>query len=93
MFKKIPQGKYDLYEVLEALYSEPELRGTGIAKEILERLDRVNIGYLRMTMLKNIPKSRDFRSEQKELLIIYEYAKVRLQILKRRLLKIDNTYN
>ena len=93
MFKKIEGGKYDLYEVLEALYSIPELKGTGTAKKILDRLNLVKVGYLKMTMLKNIPKHKDFRSEEKELLIVYEYAKIRLELLKKRLLKIETQYH
>jgi len=95
MFKKTLGGKYNLYEVLSALYSINELKGSGIAKKLWERLVQksLKIGYLKRTMFKNIPQSIDFRSEGKELSIIYEYARIRLELLKTELLKIDNQYH
>jgi len=92
MFKKIRGGKYDLFEVLEALYSIPEFRGSGVAKKIFNRLCSVKVGFLRMTMLKNIPQDPRFRSEEKELLNVYQYAIIRLELLKNQLLKIDRLY-
>ena len=95
MFKKSPNGKYDLYEVLEALYSIPQLRGSGVAMRVLERLKvkAEKIGYLKRAMFKNIPHSRDFRSEEKELSIVFEYVKIRLGLLKSQLIKIVNLYH
>ena len=92
MFKKSDSGKYDLYEVLEALYSIPELKDSGIAKKIFKRLDTVKIGLLKTTILKNIPQSHDFRSEEKELLIVCHYVIIRLDLLKQQLLKINKLY-
>lgn len=92
MFKKSAGGKYDLYEVLEALYSIPELQGSGVAKKVFKRLSDVKIGLLKMTLLKNVPQSGDFRSEKKDLLIVCQYAIIRLGLLKSELLKIDKIY-
>jgi hypothetical protein len=92
MFKKIGGGKYDLFEVLEALYSIPEFRGSGIAKKIFNRLCSVKVGFLKMTMLKNIPQDPRFRSGKDELLYVYQYAIIRLELLKNQLLKIDRLY-
>jgi hypothetical protein len=92
MFKKENGGKYNLYEVLEALYSISELRGSGVAKKIFERINGVKTGLLKTTMLKNIQQSADFRSEEKELLIVFQYAIIRLELLKQQLLKIDRIY-
>ena len=92
MFKKQNGGKYDLYEVLEALYSIPELKGSGIAKRIFKRLDIVKTGLLKTTIFKNIPQNLNFRSEEKELLIVCHYAIIRLDLLKQQLLKIDKLY-
>lgn len=92
IFKKRIGGKYDLYEILNEFYSIPELRGSGLAKKILDRLNKVKIGYLRMVMVKNIPQSKAFRSEQRELYIVYEYVKMRLEILKKYLQEINATY-
>lgn len=92
MFKKSVSGKYNLFDVLEALYSIPELKGSGIAKMIYDRITDVKIGLLKMTMLKNIPQSVEFNSEKKELLIVLQYATIRLELLKEQLLKIDKKY-
>jgi hypothetical protein len=92
MFKKSTGGKYDLYEVLGALYSIPEFQGSGIAKKVFERLSSVKIGLLKMTMLKNIPQNQEFRAEKKELQIVCQYAIIRLGLLKTELLKIDKLY-
>jgi len=92
MFKKSNGGKYNLYEVLEAFYSIPELKGSCVAKKIFRRLDSVKIGLLKHTMIKNIPQSPEFRSEEKELLIVCQYVIMRLDLLKQQLLKIDKIY-
>lgn len=92
MFKKSEGGKYDLYEVLEALYSIPEFQGSFVARKIFKRLSDVKIGLLKTTMLKNIPQNKDFRSEKKDLLIVCQYAIIRLELLKAVLLKIDKLY-
>lgn len=93
MFKKLGGGKYDLYEVLEALYSVPELKNSGVAKKILDRLNGVKIKYLKRTMMKNIPKNRYFRSGEKELSIVYEYVRIRLELLKSQLSKIERLHH
>jgi hypothetical protein len=93
MFKKPNGGKYDLYGVLEALYSIPELKGSGIARKILNRLGKVKIGHLKRTMFKNIPQSKEFRSETSELTIVFEYAKIRIGLLRDQLAKIDGLYH
>lgn len=93
MFKKAVGGKYGLYEILKVFYGISELKGSGLARKILNRLDDEKIGYLKRTILKNIPQSRDFRSEENELLIIFEYAKIRLGLLKKQLVQIDNLYH
>jgi hypothetical protein len=93
MFKKSGGGKYDLYEVLEALYTISELKNSGVAKKILDRLNGVKIKYLKRTMMKNIPKNRYFRSGEKELSIVYEYVRIRLELLKSQLSKIERLYH
>jgi hypothetical protein len=92
MFKKDGGGKYDLFEVLEAFYLIPELKGSGIAKKIYDRLCSVKVGHLKGTMLKNIPPDKKFRSERKEVLLVYEYAMIRLEMLKNTLIRIDKKY-
>lgn len=92
MFKKTTGGKYNLFEVLEALYSIPELKGSGTAKKIFLRLCNTKIGFLKMTMLKNIPQDSRFGSGKDELLNVYQYAILRLEMLKKQLVKIDKLY-
>ena len=92
MFKKDAGGKYDLFEVLEALYSIPELKGSGHAKKVYDILCSVKTGYLKRNMLKIIPQQKRFRSEEQDILIIYEYAIIRLGILKDELLIIHKKF-
>jgi hypothetical protein len=92
MFKKTPNGKYNLFTVLDAFYDIPELRGSKVAKKIFDRLSKVKPGLLMATMLKNIPQNKEFCSEKQDLLLVCQYAMIRLEMLKNKLLEIDRLY-
>ncbi len=90
MFKKNKGiGKYNLYKVLEALYSIPEYKETKVAEKILKRISRVSDAMIKVSLFKNIPLSKKFRTCDDELNLIYEYVKIRLDILNQVLYKIS----
>lgn len=92
MFKKKAGGKYNLFDVLEAFYSLPELRNSGSAKEICDRLNSKKIIYLKTGLLRSTVADERFQTKSKELSIIYEYVKIRLEELKMKLNFIDSKY-
>jgi len=89
MFKKINGGKYSLFEVLGELYRVGDYRGSNIALDVLDRIGKVRESRIRSALLNNIPKRTKFKTKNDELGLICEYVKIRLDLLKQTLHKLN----
>lgn len=90
MFKKIDGGKYSLLEVLGELYEVGDYKKSNIVQEILDRIEKVKESRIRSVVLNNIPKRAQFKTRNDELGLICEYVKIRLELLKQTLRKLNN---
>src|SRR3989344_4132914 len=85
MFKKDGGGKYKLFDVIPAFYAMGDFKDSSIAKTVLDRIKSVRTSRIKTMIFKNIPKTARFQTRNEELNLICEYAKIRLQLLKRTL--------
>jgi len=90
MFKKVGGGKFTLFEVLEELIRIGDYKGSNIADMLHKRLNKVTIGRIKSVLLNNVPQLLRFKTKESDLVLIAEYARIRLEILKKTLLKIAN---
>lgn len=74
-------SKYNLYDILESLYSIPEYKKSNITNEIIKSLTSVSDGYLNRSILNNLPRSEDFNMNNAALGIVLEYVRLRKQLL------------
>jgi hypothetical protein len=89
MFKKTGGGKYTLYKVLEELYIIPEYRNSNLATRILKKICKIGNKRLKSALLNNIPLSKGFETETRELNLISEYVNIRIELLKIVLYKLS----
>lgn len=93
MFKKVGGGNFTLFEVLDELYKLGDYRHTGIANELLQRLNAVDQSRIKSAAISNVPRRVGFKTELRELGLVCEYVKVRLAILKQTLARIAKKYD
>jgi len=90
MFKKSAGGKYSLFDVLNELYSIGDYRKSDIIQKILDKIAKVKESKIRSVILNNVPKRAQFKSKNDELGLICEYVKIRAEMLKLILHKLNN---
>ena len=93
MFKKDGGGKYNLFEALTEVYKNPEYVNSGIVEGVRHKISSVPLGYLKRSLMNNVPKSSQFETSSEELLHIFEYVRLRLGILKLTLDEIIENQN
>ncbi len=90
LFKRKNGGNFTLFEVVEALYSVPEYRKINVVDEVLGKINFVKDSDLSRALLKNIPTSSEFFTDKGELKLIFEYVRIRRDILRNLLHNIKN---
>ena len=93
MFKKDSEGKFSLYEVLDTLYNEKEFRGQKIATNLLRRLNETSDTRIHYVLFKTVPKSKEFETFKDELNFVCEYVRMRLDVLKSVLSKLEQKHD
>ena len=89
MFKKIGGGKYTLFEVLEELHKIGDYKGSNVVEKLLERVHKVRDSRIKWAIFNNVPQRVQFQTKKDELGLIYEYARIRLDLLKQVLNKLQ----
>lgn len=89
MFKKVGGGKYTLFEVLEELYKIGDYKDSNIAGTLLDRLCKVKDSRIGWAIFNNVPQRVRFQTKEEELGLICEYARIRLDLLKQVLSRLQ----
>ena len=78
-----------MFDVLSELYKIGDYRRSNIIQEILARIEKVRESRIKSVVLNNIPKRAQFKTKNDELGLICEYVKIRLDLLKQTLRKLN----
>lgn len=89
MFKKKSGGKFSLFEVVEEFHKIGDFRNSEIAKRTLRRLESVRESRISYVLNSNVPQQKQFETERATLGVICEYTKIRLNLLKEVLRKLE----